>query len=101
MGTVPADGRLSHPDIDEIRVILGDGDGADGSHPEKTVGDTLPVETAVIGLPDASARGAEIVGIWLAGNSGPGRRPAAAEGADGAPFHGFVEARVENRGPAF
>src|SRR5579884_1467543 len=48
---VAADGRLAHADVDHVRVGRGDGDGADRRALEEAVGDVLPVDAAVGGLP--------------------------------------------------
>ncbi len=75
--------RRSHVFQEGVPAILGGGDcdGADRSRPKDTVGDALPVKPAVLGLPDASARSAEIINKGMAGDPGNGRRPAAAHWA--------------------
>src|SRR5581483_6037511 len=54
VGDVAADAGLSHAGIDDVRVRLGDGDGADGGGAHEAVGDVLPVGAAVGGLPHAA-----------------------------------------------
>src|SRR5262249_60007322 len=78
---VAADGLLAAADVDDVRVRLADGDGADGAA-EEAVGDVLPGGAAVAGAPDAAAGGAEVEQQRLAGHAGDGRRAAAAERAD-------------------
>jgi hypothetical protein len=52
---VAADGLLAAPDVDDVRVGLADGDGADRAA-EEAVGDVLPRGPAVGRAPDAATR---------------------------------------------
>src|SRR5215211_6359707 len=59
---VAANRRLAHPDVDHIRVALGDGNRAHGGRLEEAVGDVIPGGAAVGRLPDATGAGPEVEG---------------------------------------
>src|SRR5258708_37148079 len=62
MGDVAANGRLAHADVDHVGVGWRDGDAADGGASEVAVGDVLPEEPSIRGLPDAATGGAAVEG---------------------------------------
>ena len=102
MRDVAADRHLAAAGVDDVRVRLGDGDGADRAA-EEAVGDVLPGAAAVGRLPDAAAGAAEVVGVAVAGQAGDGGHAAAAVGADLAPLHpleqGGIDRRLGRRAP--
>src|SRR5581483_110106 len=83
---VAADAALAHPDVDHVRVALGDRDRADRRALEEPVRDVLPVVAAVAGLPHATAGRAEIEGVAGARVAGHGSHAPAAERAGLPPF---------------
>src|SRR5580700_6464461 len=84
MGGVAADIRLTHADVDDIRVGLRDSDGAHGSGFELAVGDGQPAGAAVGSFPDPAAGGAEVIHIRLRGDARDSVHAAATERADAA-----------------
>ena len=86
-GRVAADASLAHAGVDDIGIGFGDGERADGTGCDLTIGDREPVESTVSGFPDAASGGAEIVGLRQGRNAGDGDGAASTEGSDGAPSH--------------
>src|SRR5258708_2221962 len=86
MRDIAANGRLAHADVDHVGVGGRDGDAADGGASEVAVGDVLPEEPSVHGLPDAATGGAEVERVIVAGVARDGNNATAAIGADTAPL---------------
>ncbi len=79
---VAADAVRAGADVDDVRVGVGDIDGADRSGTEVAVGDVVPGRAVIGRLPDAAARGAHVEGTGLLRDSRHRRDPAAARRAD-------------------
>lgn len=79
---------FAHPDIDDIGVGRGDGDGSDGRGFDEAIGDVAPVFAGVDRLVDAASGRAEVIGQGVIGDAGNGDSAASAKGANIAPFHG-------------
>ena len=78
---VAADVGLAGADVDDVRVGRGDGDRAD-RRDRLVVEDRLPVDAAVVGLPDAAGGRGRVVGERIARHAGDPRDPPAGRRAD-------------------
>ena len=82
---VAADAGLARTDVDDIRVRLAHRHGANRRALDLAVGHGGPVFTAIGGLPETAADGAEVGFLGASLNAADGNRSAAAVGADAAP----------------
>ena len=89
---------LAHPDVDDVRVRLGDGDRADRGGLEEAIGDGTPRQAAVGRLPQPAAGGAEVVLERPAGAAGHRLRAAAARGSERSPAQAGEQRRIDARG---
>ena len=92
---VLAELRLAASCVDDIRIGLRDGDGADGRDVGAPVGDVVPALAGVCRLPDATVHGAKVVDKRPRRIASYRVGPAAAEGADVAPPQRLEVARRE------
>src|ERR1700727_753875 len=82
---IAAQTGLSGANVDDIRIRLGNRDGAD-RRDHRLVGEGLPGHAAVGGAPHASGNTAEIVGEGIAWYTGYREHAASAIRADGTPL---------------
>ena len=78
---IPANGRFTGADVDDVGVGLAYGDRADRAA-EVFVGDGCPRHSAVGGLEDSATGGAEVILHRTRSRAGDGNRPAASKGTD-------------------
>ena len=90
--------RFAHADIDHAGIRRRHGDRSHGAGLEPAVGEVAPIESGVVGLPDAPAGGAEVVGERLARHARDGGDTTAAIRPDVAPLHPPELRRVEGPG---
>src|SRR5215475_4784325 len=95
MGDVAANGRLAHAHVDHIGVGWRDSDPADGGASEVAVGNVLPEEPSICGLPDAATCGAEVEGVIVVRVARDGNNATAAVGADAAPLQGGEQVGID------
>ena len=77
-------------DVDDVRIGLGDGDGADGGRGVLCfVEDGLPIEATVGRFPDSAGDRAHVVGVILSDYAGYSDNAASAERADEAVLEGL------------
>src|SRR6266481_9028092 len=80
---VAADARFPGADINDVGIGFGNRDRTDGRRSVFLfVKESLPVEAAIGGLPDAGCHAAKIIGVVLADDAGNGENASAAEGSD-------------------
>ena len=77
---------FAHTDIDDVRVALRHRDGTDRGALEVAVGDVLPEDAAIFGLPDTATRRAHIEDLIAHGIARHRDDAATPEGADQPPF---------------
>ena len=87
VGHVPADAGLPHAGVNHVGVGTGDGDGAHRGGVEVTVGNILPIGTAVGGLPYPAGARAEVKHEGIDGVAGYRHHPSAPGWTDAAPPH--------------
>jgi len=95
---VAADARLAHPDVYDVGVRLGHGNGAHRRALHLAVGDGSPGHAAIGGLPEPTADGAEVRLAWAALHATRGDRAAAAVGTDAPPLVALEDGGIERRG---
>ena len=89
VGNVGAGARLARAHVDDVWVGIGNGDGSDGAGVDEAVGDAVPVDAAVVGLPDPAAGAAEVEDQRVLGVAGDGDGASAPVGADAAKAEGL------------
>ena len=67
-----ANGMFAHPDIDDVRVALGDGDRTDRAGLEIAVRDVPPADAHVLGLPEPAAGRSHVISLRVADDAGAG-----------------------------
>ena len=97
---VAAQLHLAHADVDDVGIRLGDRDSADRRAADLSVGDRLPRDAAVSGLPETAADRAEVVLVRTTRTSGGGDRSPAAIGSDVSPLQRGKDAVVIGAGRA-
>ena len=97
---ISAKACFAHADVHDVGIRRRDGNRADRTGAEEAVGDVVPRDPGVLGLPDAAAGGAHVVHERLGGHACDSRHAAATVRPDAAPAECAVQtaARLtENR----
>src|SRR5437867_2420937 len=99
-GDVAADASFATAHVDDIRIRIGDGNGANRGG-GLLLEERIPGVATVGGFPNAAGDSAKIESVRLARHTGDGQRASATEGTDEAPFHaaiGLGVNRIDRRG---
>ena len=94
---IAADARLAHADVDDVRVRVGNRDGADRGAGDLAVSDRGPVVAGVGRLPQAATNRAEVGLARPSLDAGNRNRAATAVGTDAAPAIGLKQGRIDGR----
>src|SRR5438445_13211256 len=84
-----AHSMFTHADINDVWVAFGACHRADRTCFKKTIRDVTPTDSHVIRFPETAARGAHVIGLRIADDSGGTIRTPAAKGANRSPFQRF------------
>ena len=93
---VRPDCLAARPDVDDVRVGIGDVDCANRSGRHLAVGDRRPRDAVVPGLPDAAAGRAHVEHAGLRAHAGRRRRAAAAVRPDRSPPQILIGLRIDD-----
>ena len=88
------DGRLARAYVDDIDVGIRNGNRTNRADTEIFIGNVLPGNTRIPGLPDTATGRSHVIEPVIARHAGDRRDPPAAPGADLSPLETFVECRV-------
>src|SRR5205807_6961572 len=97
VGDVGAHVRFACAYVNHLGICRRDGNGSDRSD-RLRIEDGIPGAARVVGAPDAAARSAKVIDIWLAAYSGDGQASPSTKGADGTPTQIWENSRIEGRG---
>src|SRR5439155_23679690 len=93
---VRADRLAAGPDVNDMRVRVGDVDGADRSGGDLSVGHREPGVAVVLGLPHTAAARAHVENVRLRPNAGRGRGASAAMRPDRSPAEVLLRFQINN-----